>query len=81
MVSSRAAARILENTLSVSSQQEPGEISAQGSSTAGNFNLAMSERIGDYSADYGVGTEALSLAPLNNADMNLLAPYRKSYFV
>ena len=81
MVSSRAAARILENTLSVSSQQEPGEISAQGSSTAGNFNLAMSERIGDYSADYGVGTEALSLAPLTNADMNLLAPYRKSYFV
>jgi hypothetical protein len=41
----------------------------------------MSERIGDYSADYGVGTEALSLAPLTNADMNLLAPYRKSYFV
>ncbi len=81
MVSSRAAARLLENILSVSSQQEPGEISAQGSSTAGNFNLAMSERIGDYSADYGVGTEALSLAPLTNADMSLLAPYRKSYFV
>ncbi len=81
MVSSRAAARLLENVLSVSSQQEPGEIKAQGSTVAGNFNLAMSERIGDYSADYGVGTEALSLAPLTNADMNLLAPYRKSYFV
>ena len=81
MVSSRAAARLLENTLSVSSQQEPGEISAQGASTAGNFNLAISERIGEYSADYAVGIDALSTAPLTQSDMNLLAPYRKSYFV
>ena len=81
MVSSRASARLLENILQVSSQQEPGEISAQGSSTAGNFNLAMSERIGDYSADYGIGVDALSTAPLTQSDMNLLAPYRKSYFV
>ena len=81
MVSSRAAARLLENTLSVSSQQEPGEVSAQGSSTAGNFNLAASERIGDYGIDYAVGTEALSVSPLTSSDMNLLAPFRKSYFV
>ena len=81
MVSARASARLLENILSVSSQQEPGEISAQGSTTAGNFNMAMSERIGDYSADYGIGVEALSTAPLTQSDMNLLSPYRKSYFV
>jgi len=83
MVSSRASARLLENILSVSSQQEPSEITAQNTSagTAGNFNLAMSERIGDYSADYPVGTDALSIAPLTTADMNLLSPFRKSYFV
>ena len=81
MVSARASARLLENILSVSSQQEPGEISAQGSTTSGNFNMAMSERIGDYSADYGIGVEALSTAPLTQSDMNLLSPYRKSYFV
>ena len=81
MVSSRAAARMLEATISVSSQQEPGEISAQGSSTAGNFNLAVSERIGDYSADYSIGLDALSLSPLTASDMSLLSPYRKSYFV
>ena len=81
MVSSRAAARMLEATISVSSQQEPGEISAQGASTAGNFNLAVSERIGDYSADYSIGLDALSLSPLTASDMSLLSPYRKSYFV
>ena len=81
MVSSRAAARLLENILSVSSQQEPGEISAQGSSTAGNFNIAASERIGDYGVDYAIGTEALSVSPLTQSDMNLLSPFRKSYFV
>jgi len=81
MVSSRASARMLEATISVSSQQEPGEISAQGSSTAGNFNLAVSERIGDYSADYSIGLDALSLSPLTASDMSLLSPYRKSYFV
>jgi hypothetical protein len=81
MVSSRASARMLEATISVSSQQEPGEISAQGASTAGNFNLAVSERIGDYSADYSIGLDALSLSPLTASDMSLLSPYRKSYFV
>lgn len=81
MVSSRAAARLIENILSVSSQQEPGEISAQGTTTAGNFNLSTSERIGDYGIDYAVGTEALSVSPLTTSDMNLLSPYRKSYFV
>jgi len=81
MVSSRAAARMLEATLSVSSQQDPGEISAQGASTSGNFNLAVSERIGDYAADYTIGLDALSVSPLSSSDMQLLSPYRKNYFI
>lgn len=81
MVSSRAAARMLEAIIAFSSQQEPGEISAQGASTAGNFNMQSSESIGDYSAVYSVGLDALSIAPLTQSDMNILAPYKKTYFV
>lgn len=81
MVSSRASARLLEATVAVSSQQDPGEISAQGSSQAGNMNLSGSESIGEYSQVYTVGLDALSIAPLSSSDMQLLSPYRKSYFV
>ena len=81
VATARASARVLEAALVLSAQQEPGEISAQGASTAGNFNLAVSERIGDYSADYSIGLDALSLSPLTASDMSLLSPYRKSYFV
>lgn len=83
MVSARASARLLEAVLVVSSQQEPAEIGDQNVSagTAGNFNLATNERIGDYSATYSVGLDALSLPPLSAADRSLLSPYRKSFFV
>jgi len=83
MVSARASARLLEAVLVVSSQQEPAEIGDQNVSagTAGNFNLAGTERIGDYSATYSIGLDALSLPPLSQSDRSLLSPFRKSFFV
>lgn len=81
MVSARASARMLEAIAAVSSQQDPGEISAQGSSTAGNMNLSTAESIGEYSIGYSIGLDALSVAPLSSSDMQLLSPYRKSYFI
>src|SRR5210317_847739 len=83
MVSARASARLLEAVLVVSSQQEPSEITDQNTSagTAGNFNLTTSERIGDYSANYDIGLDALSMPPLSQSDRTLLSPYRKSFFV
>ena len=83
MVSARAAARLLEAVLVVSSQQEPSEIGDQNVSagTVGNFNLSQTERIGDYSASYNIGLDALSVAPLSGSDRTLLSPYRKSFFV
>lgn len=83
MVSARAAARLLESVLVVSSQQEPNAITDQNTTdgTAGNFNLSTNERIGDYSASYSIGLDALSVAPLSGSDRTLLSPYRKSFFV
>ena len=55
-----------------------GSVSA---GTVGNFNLSQTERIGDYSASYNIGLDALSVAPLSGSDRTLLSPYRKSFFV
>ena len=80
-VTERASARILESTLIIASQQEAAEIAGQTSSTASNFTMADSQRVGDYSISYPGGLALNAATVLTAADLTLLAPYRRQFFV
>lgn len=80
-VTERASARILESTLIIASQQEAAEIAGQTSSTVSNFTMADSQRVGDYSISYPGGLALNAATVLTAADLTLLAPYRRQFFV
>ena len=80
-VTERASARILESTLIIASQQEAAEIAGQTSSAVSNFTMADSQRVGDYSISYPGGLALNAATVLTAADLTLLAPYRRQFFV
>ena len=80
-VTERSAARILESTLIIASQQEAGEIVGQSSSAVSNFVLSDSQRMGDYSVSYPGGLSLNAATVLTAADLTLLSPFRRQFFV
>ena len=80
-VSERSSARILESTLIIASQQEAAEIKGQTSSDTSNFMLSDSQRMGDYSVSYPGGLSLNAATVLTAADLTLLAPFRRQFFV
>jgi len=80
-VTERASARILESTLIIASQQEAAEIAGQTSSAASNFTMADSQRVGDYSISYPGGLALNAATVLTAADLTLLSPFRRQFFV
>src|SRR6056300_163484 len=70
-VTERAAARIMESTLIIASQQEAAEIKGQTSSDVSNFTLTDSQRIGDYSISYPGGLSLNAATVLTAADLTL----------
>ena len=80
-VTERAAARIMESTLIIASQQEAAEIKGQTSSDVSNFTLTDSQRIGDYSISYPGGLSLNAATVLTAADLTLLSPFRRQFFV
>ena len=83
VVAARAAARLLESALVLSSQQEPNEIVAQkpSASQVGNFTATDSESVGDYQINYVGNIGMNSIAVLSGADINMLGQYKKSFFI
>ena len=81
VATARASARVLEASLVLSAQQEPGEIRAQTSTLASNFTAADSESLGDYSIQYvgNIGMNSVSI--LSAADLQLLGKYQKKFFL
>ena len=80
-VTARAAARLLESALVLSSQQEAAEIVSQTSSQVGNFTAADSESMGDYSISYVGNIGMNSVSVLSGSDLQLLGQYKKSFFL
>lgn len=80
-VTERSAARILESTLIIASQQEADEIKGQTTSEPSNFMLSDSQRMGDYSVSYPGGLSLNAATVLTAADLTLLAPFRRQFFV
>jgi hypothetical protein len=80
-VTERAAARIMESTLIIASQQEAAEIKGQTSSDVSNFVLSDSQRVGDYSISYPGGLSLNAATVLTASDLTLLAPFRRQFFV
>ena len=82
-VTARAAARMLESALVLSSQQEASEIVAQDVSQnqVGNFTAADSESMGDYSVTYVGNIGMNSVSVLSGSDLQLLGKYRKNFFL
>lgn len=81
VATARAAARVLEASLVLSAQQEPGEIKAHSSTEASNFTAADSESLGDYSIQYVGNLGMNSIAILSAADLQLLGKFRKNFFI
>tara|TARA_B100000287_G_scaffold357604_1_gene348954 strand:- start:361 stop:1017 length:657 start_codon:yes stop_codon:yes gene_type:complete len=80
-VTERSAARILESTLIIASQQEAAEIKGASTSAVSNFTLTDSQRMGDYSASYPGGLALNAATVLTASDLTLLSPYRRQFFV
>jgi hypothetical protein len=80
-VTERAAARIMESTLIIASQQEAAEIAGQTSSAVSNFTLTDNQRVGDYSVSYPGGLSLNAATVLTASDLTLLAPFRRQFFV
>tara|TARA_B100000029_G_scaffold382762_1_gene378082 strand:- start:7297 stop:7950 length:654 start_codon:yes stop_codon:yes gene_type:complete len=81
VATARASARVLEASLVLAAQQEPGEITPHTSTTASNFTAADSESLGDYSVQYVGNLGMNSIAILSAADLQLLGKYRKNFFI
>ena len=80
-VTERSAARILESTLIIASQQEAAEITGASTSAVSNFTLSESQRVGDYSISYPGGLSLNAATVLTASDLTLLSPYRRQFFV
>ena len=81
--SARAAARLLMTSLQTSAKADTGQVSSHltDNTTATNFDVALTERIGDYDVSYA-DVVIQNLQPvLTNADMALLQPFRSRFFV
>ena len=81
--SARAAARLLMTSLQTSAKADTGKVSSHltDNTTATNFDVALTERIGDYDVSYA-DVVIQNLQPvLTNADMALLQPFRSRFFV
>ena len=81
VATARASARVLEASLDLSAQQDPGEIKAHSATQASNFTAADSESLGDYSVQYVGNIGMNSIAILSAADLQLLGKYRKNFFI
>ena len=81
--SARASARLLMTSLQISAKSDTGEVSshlADNTSTT-NFDIALTERIGDYDVAFG-DVIVQNLTPvLTNAEMMMLQPFRSRFFV
>tara|TARA_Y100001937_G_C7107852_1_gene325962 strand:+ start:127 stop:771 length:645 start_codon:yes stop_codon:yes gene_type:complete len=81
--SARAAARLLMTSLQTSAKADTGQVSSHltDNTTTTNFDVALTERIGDYDVSYA-DVVIQNLQPvLTNADMALLQPFRSRFFV
>ena len=81
--SARAAARLLMTSLQTSAKADTGKVSSHltDNTTTTNFDVALTERIGDYDVSYA-DVVIQNLQPvLTNADMALLQPFRSRFFV
>jgi len=81
--SARAAARLIMTSLQVSAKADTGEVSSHLSDNTNttNFDVTLSERIGDYDIAFG-DVIVQNLQPvLTNADMAVLNPFRSRFFV
>ena len=81
--SARASARLLMTSLQTSAKADTGEISTHlaDNTTSTNYDVALTERIGDYDIAFA-DIVIQNLAPvLTNADMAMLNPFRSRFFV
>ena len=81
--SARAAARLIMTSLQVSAKADTGEVSSHlaDNTNTTNFDVTLSERIGDYDIAFG-DVIVQNLQPvLTNADMAVLNPFRSRFFV
>ena len=83
LTSARATARLLMTSLQTSAKADTGQVSTHlaDNSSATNYDVALSERIGDYDIAFA-DIVIQNLAPvLTNADMAMLNPFRSRFFV
>jgi len=81
--SARAAARLLMTSLQISAKSDTGQISTHlaDNTTTTNFDIALTERVGDYDVAFG-DVLVQNLTPvLTNAEMMMLQPFRSRFFV
>ncbi len=81
--SARASARLLMTSLQTSAKADTGKVSSHltDNTSTTNFDVALTERIGDYDVSYA-DVVIQNLQPvLTNADMALLQPFRSRFFV
>lgn len=81
--SARAAARLIMTSLQVSAKADTGQVSSHlaDNTNTTNFDVTLSERIGDYDIAFG-DVIVQNLQPvLTNADMAVLNPFRSRFFV
>jgi len=81
--SARAAARLLMTSLQISAKSDTGQISTHlaDNTTTTNFDIALTERVGDYDVAFG-DVVVQNLTPvLTNAEMMMLQPFRSRFFV
>jgi len=79
----RSAARLLMTSLQVSAKADTGQVSSHlaDNTNTTNFDVTLSERIGDYDIAFG-DIIIQNLQPvLTNADMAILNPFRSRFFV
>ena len=81
--SARASARLLMTSLQTSAKADTAKVSSHltDNTSTTNFDVALTERIGDYDVSYA-DVVIQNLQPvLTNADMALLQPFRSRFFV
>ena len=81
--SARATARLLMTSLQISAKADTGQVSSHlaGNTTATNFDVALTERVGDYDVAFA-DVVVQNLQPvLSNSDMAMLTPFRSRFFV
>ena len=81
--SARAAARLLMTSLQTSAKADTGQVSSHltDPTSTTKFDVALTERIGDYDVSYA-DVVIQNLQPvLTNADLALLQPFRSRFFV